>query len=192
MTLVETVWRWNKPLLSVEASHKGNPLLHSAQQKFSKPWLKLWCQLAEKLNNCTSLFHFFAFLSLFPFSDLFVSKSGLASPACAPRQIPTGRFSSPGAPLQPAQTRGMLLCSEFSLCSISHYRHRKAKRRQMKDVAVSQRGGFVPRCTECSRTLVSVRPLYRSQKSVFTSTLTNSNLQLNSSTCNGFFSPFFC
>ena len=57
--------------------------------------------LANLGSNCDAglqrsfkphLFYLFAFLSLLPFSDLFVSKSGLASPVFAPRQNPTGRF----------------------------------------------------------------------------------------------------
>lgn len=187
-----TVWTWNKPLPWVEASRKGNPLLHSAQQKFSKPWLKLWCQLAGKLSNSTALFCFFAFLSLFPFSDLFVSMSGLTNPVFAPRQIPTGRSSSPRAPPRTAQTHRMLHWAELSLCSISHHGHRKAKRRQRKDVAVSQKAGFVPHYMGCGRTFISVHPIYTSSEIVFTNTLANSNLQLNSSMCNGFSSPYFC
>lgn len=146
------IWTWNKPSLSVEASHKGNPLLRSAQQNLSKPWLKPRCQLAEKLNNCTDLFYFFAFLSLFPFSDRSVSKPGLASPVFAPRHNPTGWFSSPRTPLWAAQTRGGLRCSELSLRSVGHRGHRKAKRRQREDVAVSQKAGFVPHCMGRGRT----------------------------------------
>lgn len=106
--------------------------------------------------------HFFLF---FPFLGLFVNKSGLASPVLAPRQNPTGRFSSPRLPLWAAQRRGVLRGSELSLGSISHRRWQlftsqgKAKRRQREDVAVSQKAGFVPHYMGCGRTPVPVHPV---------------------------------
>ena len=127
--------------------------------------------LANLGSNCDAglqrsfkphLFYLFAFLSLLPFSDLFVSKSGLASPVFAPRQNPTGRFSSSRTPLQAPETSGVLHCSELSLRSISHRGHHKAKRRQRKDVAVSQKAGFVPHYIGCGRTFISMHPIYRS------------------------------
>lgn len=57
------IWTWSRSLPSVQASHNENPLLHSAQKKFSESWLKPRCQLAGKLQKCTDLFFFFAFFS---------------------------------------------------------------------------------------------------------------------------------
>lgn len=97
-------WTSNKDFISVETSHKENPLLRSTSRSYANLGPNWDVSLQRSFQS--HLFNFLnLFISLFPFSVFFLSKSGSASPVFAPKPNPTGRFSSP-------TTRGMLSCAE--------------------------------------------------------------------------------